>query len=498
MKTSAAITIYLTALTAVFLCTGTAQATKKKSSGRSMQTESVELSSPQETGRYRTQSSIDSLYSSALYGFQSAINVNSMEMQQRQAIARAKNIVEQLKQMANDNRNRNYILWKASELEGQIILEEDDLFMRSSRKDINLINKLVDQVNVEISRRRTDLIRCQAIALQMESQSSAKAREIGEVIERRGKVISHEILGSAEKFLAMSDIDMAYQELKYCERNRRFLSIDQSKYNNLKARVEARDLADQDRYYIDTAVVAAHINLGKLRLKEARMSITESRARMDRIESVLPRDLAVESHRLVDSVVARYDQIEDSLVAVNFEIVQKKGTDAALDHKKRVLEKYGLSREKMDLVDNAVLYATPLAARKKSAADTLCNAVIAMAEQADDGSNALSDMMAQARRRAKAKADSSAQAEVAARAHEDSVAQIYASMSPAKVAENMKKAQVVQGEIYAMLNKKDIPRAVETLNQKKRELSIYLYKESFDALCRSVEQNKAALRTTKK
>ncbi|MDD5674816.1 MAG: hypothetical protein PHC61_11670, partial [Chitinivibrionales bacterium] len=77
---------------------------------------------------YVQQSYVDSLVQDAFYGFNEAAAASSQadaKQKKQEAIAGAKEVAHKLRALAQNDPNQKYILWRLSELEGQIYLEEN-------------------------------------------------------------------------------------------------------------------------------------------------------------------------------------------------------------------------------------------------------------------------------------------------------------------------------------------------------------------------------------
>ncbi|MBN1128327.1 MAG: hypothetical protein JXA71_05040, partial [Chitinispirillaceae bacterium] len=61
----------------------------------------------------------------------------------------------------------------------------------------------------------------------------------------------------------------------------------------------------------------------------------------------------------INRLSARIIAIEDSLVKVNLEILRTKGADAAFEFMQEVVWSYGVSKEKLDLIENTILNEAP-------------------------------------------------------------------------------------------------------------------------------------------
>lgn len=304
---------------------------------------------------YLSQDFVDSSVQRAFYILNEAASVAGVGFRQKEAIQEAKNISNNLKKMAKGDPNERYILWKTGELDAQIYLEERDLVYQKMQKGQITVNKLISRFNNELGKPRPDFATLRRIHVQMGKLDIQKANEIASSFNQRYKAISREVLYSLEKALMTGDYSKARDELGYCLRNKTYLTISDSKYNQLENKLENLTIAQEELPQINFELKESKQALLNNDLGKTRKHISSIEYRFDRIKKNLPKSESIRLKKSLSEISRQFSSKEDSLVNLNIRLLQNKGVNAADEFLRNVLRPSGVSRDKIAYVDKAIL-----------------------------------------------------------------------------------------------------------------------------------------------
>jgi hypothetical protein len=100
---------------------------------------------------------------------------------------------------------------------------------------------------------------------------------------------------------------------------------------------------------IEKDLAEAQTSIAKGKLTDARKALEKARVN---------EGSAAHTAR-IDKLNSRIIALEDSLVAMNLDILRKKGADAAFEYMQEVVWPYGVSREKLDQIETTILNEAP-------------------------------------------------------------------------------------------------------------------------------------------
>lgn len=437
--------------------------------------------------KYLSQSYVDSSIGQAFYLLNEATTMAGVGFHQKEAIDGARRIAFNLKQLAKGDPNERYVLWKTSELEAQIYLEEKDLVLQQVQKGQISVNQLISRYNLEVGKVRPDFSSLKRIHMQISHLDTKKANEMAGSYNNRHRAISREVLFSLEKAIMSGDLKNARQELGYCLRNKIYLDIGDSKYSQLEQKVEGLTRSGEKKPFIEKDIQDARNAIKQFKLNVAREKISSASYLYSGIKNYLSQNESSSISSSIDLTSRYLTSKEDSLVQVNLTILKVKGVQAANDYLKNKLRPSGVSRDKAAYVDNAILSI--------SSPDTskIGREIGYMAEEDDSQSAAaFNDLLATAKRKAQAKMDSIRAIEDA-RWRELQIENARRdSMFLASQAEMQKfqdSATILSLQLYTMLEKNKTTQASTFFNQKRNFLCKYMWKDAFDILETTIKQS---------
>jgi hypothetical protein len=305
---------------------------------------------------YLSQIYVDTMVQNAYYNFLAAGELSGGgEFKQTQAIAHAKNVSSILKELADGDPNRKYILWRVGELDQQIFLEEEELELKRHYRTQKAINELVKEFNPEIGKSRPSFSNLSAIHERMLSLSWQKADEFNWLIDDRNKNISREVLYFCQKALDENNYDKAFQDFKYMRANRKYLKIPENKYRNIEYKMQAKSEADDmvknlDKYSSEIKAIIAGTDL-----QEAKYSIAFLQYRLKQVRKLISQENYTKFTEKIDELSGNVTQKEDSLVNINIQLVNAGKPDAAIDFLDNVLRKHSVANKKLVMVDKAIM-----------------------------------------------------------------------------------------------------------------------------------------------
>lgn len=358
--------------------------------------------------QYLTQTHIDSLIDRAFYKLNTADEMAGAGYTIEEAIEYGKHVARRLKRRAEGDPNEKYILWKVSELEGQLYLEETAAREGRVNQRQRSVNYLVGPFNGEIGKQRPNFARVYRICRQMSAVDQAKGEELKYLADDRRTNIAREVVYSLQTALEAGDLDKARRELVYCKRNLDFLGISLNRYGRLAAKVESRISVDAEIAFIDKSIDKVEDMLAQNHLGEAGELIG---VMSTRLQSIKKRTIQREWDRRYyrnRRLNKQLERKEDSLVAANREILRTRGIYEAKKFMNTVLAGHGVSERKIGQVDFEILQTAMARGRDESAEESDYAAL-----QGESGEVSVMDnLMAVAKQKARGEASGATTPEV--------------------------------------------------------------------------------------
>jgi hypothetical protein len=436
---------------------------------------------------YISQTYIDTLVDRAFYMLNTAGPMTGSGYSLEEAIAFAKETIERLKELAVGNQNERYILWKASELEGQVYLEEMGLLEERATMKQKMINNLARPFNAEIGKHRPDFGPLRSIEQNMKEIDSEKGAELERLLDDRIKNISREVVYFIETAIENENYDRARAELAYCKENQQFLKVSLTAYSRLAAKVRARVTIDQELAFITASSERAQALFAENKLDDARRETRTISVRLDLIKDATIRKEWDKHYFRNRKLVSAIERKEDSLVTVNLSKLKNEGIYAATSYLNSVVRPYGVSPHKAGEVDYAILErAVALAKEERSPVSADIAAAI---DTSSEGNPSLDDLLAAAKRRAKEEAlmTSEEKAELTQIA-EVRRQRLRIAQENMQRRENQRQWQHVEQarksvvQIYALLETKQVKQAYEQFSDARALLQANISKDDFSKL----------------
>lgn len=357
---------------------------------------------------YVGQNVIDSLVDRAFYILNSAADPSSGKSQE-DAVSSAKRVAAKLRNIAENDRNRKYILFRTGELENQIYLEEEGLLMEKEKYRQKSVNNLIPLFNAELGKKRPDFKKLWNIRKQMAGIDANMAMDIENSIRKRSTALAKEVPYFFETSLDNGKTDDARAELAYCQVNSGYLGLSPSRYAALEAKLNAKGTANDEREQVIKGLERFKIALKANNLKNARIANQFLSGKIKTLRSNIQSYEWVRLNKDYELYASKYERKTDSLCNIATGLLHSKGPYAAsafLDTMRTI----GLTIDKVNKIDRMILEtvvaerlrAEALAASKK----TPSNARDTEPEQKNDPM--LADLMATAKKRSQEKKDSQA------------------------------------------------------------------------------------------
>ena len=365
---------------------------------------------------YLSQVYIDTTIGKAMYVLIEAAHRPGFGHLREDAIQEAKRVAEELKLASKKDPNRAYVLTKLADLEQQIYFEEKELEEKKQQERIKLLNHLVGQFNTETAKPRPDFNTLFTILEQMQNVNARKADQIEALIEERARNVAREVVYYIQAALDRSDLDKARRELDYVYKNMQPLGMSLTDYSVFAAKVQARvSLKDEQAFLASDAKEAERL-LNESKLGGAADALSRIEKRLvrikDRISDGECKSYTAKINRFSSILHAR----EDSLVNVNLQLLQTRGIDTALTFMDYIQRYFGVSREKIMVVDHEILLGL-LATRTQK--DTVISREVAELTAESNQSFGTEDILRAAQKKAQVRADSIRAAEEQARLEEE-------------------------------------------------------------------------------
>jgi hypothetical protein len=389
------------------------------------------------------------------------MSMPGVDFKRKSAIEEARRTAKKLRAQAEGDPNAQYILFRVSELEQQVWLEENDIDLQKNREIQKAKNACIDTFNMELGKKRPDFATLVRLSSRVEGLGDAqKADEMRLSRDLRKTNVSRELLYRFQKSFVNGDIDTVRHDLEYCSRNRKYLAFSDSTFESISKRIRLLSEALAKEPGLEIDMKRGWDFLAQNRIGEAWAKISSIRGTLDQIKGSLPLsdwNSLVSKSTSLSLVASRRD---DSLVSVVVALYAEKGEDAALACIANILKKYGVPEEKVAAASNYVLSHGAKAPGRNSAISAEVDA-LSLAKSGTEMS--VDDIRQRAKEKARAKADS-------IRAADE------------------KHAEALVLTIYSMLELGKIDEAFSAFNANLVLLETYVNKEALSSLSSTVSQ----------
>jgi hypothetical protein len=444
---------------------------------------------------YLSKDYVDSVVHQEFVSLNTAMNIPGADFKQKMAVEESRRIVQRLKAQAKGDPNCQYVLFRAGELEQQLVLEENDILLQKSRDLQKQKNAAIDTFNLELGKKRPDFSNLSRLVARMDVLNDQnKSGEMRRSLAQRKTNVSRELMYRFEKILMNGDKDTVRIEFDYCSRNRTYLSIPDVSFEKISQRIKLQAEAIRKKPGIEAALRRGRECLGKNQIRDAWPSFNSARSTLDQIQGNLPLADWNPLSGQARSLLAALNGKEDSLVNVVVSLYQTKGEDPALLFIEKTLKKIGVSETKVAAASMYVLsHGAQLPKR-----DSLINREIdALSSGRVAGEINIDDIRERARQKAKAKADSVRAAEEAKTGilvldGKNDIPQMVAAVTPSTTADELKtdqeKATNHITKIYAMLEQGKADEAFRHFSKIRDKLKQHVSNEVFTMVETTVTQ----------
>lgn len=325
---------------------------------------------------YLSQEIIDSTVQEAYYGFVAATREAGGLYTQKSAIMNAQQTVAKLKKLAEDDPNKRYILWRVSELEQQIYLEQEELRLKHEFERVTEINRLVEIFNTELFLPRPSFGKLHMLHNKVGMLSVEHANQFATNINQKNRVIIAELNNEMRDAFITNDYDEAEKIYKYAVKNKKYLKLNEKQYDQWSTQIQAKRNADYLTKNIDKQVRQVRTIVSKNKIAEARRHVEVIQLEVEGAARHLSSSFVNKTRSDLSSISRSITVREDSLVSYNMSLINMK-SDKATYYMDSVLRPAGVSPEKIAAVDRAILKASG----NKKKVNKKVNAEIAFIEQ---------------------------------------------------------------------------------------------------------------------
>lgn len=300
---------------------------------------------------------IDTSIQSAYYGFVAANNKEAGGTTQLAAIYKAKGIVADLKKQAESDPNKRYIMWRLSELEAQIGLEEEEVRLKQQYANVKKINELVTIFNKEVLQPRPNFANLHTLHERMSIVDVSKTNEFAGIINQKNKSVSFNLKQSITTAFKNNNYKQAENDYNYIVENRKYLNMSNADVELWRKKIQAKIDADYLKENIDKRVAFVNgIVLGN-RLLEARRHIDVLNGDLKGASVLLTQSFVSSTKMKLNNLSSIIDRREDSLIQHGYLLVNAKKYKDASDFLRNVLFPAGADRNRTAGIDRAIIEA---------------------------------------------------------------------------------------------------------------------------------------------
>ena len=310
---------------------------------------------------FMSQSYVDTTVMRALYILNEATAYSGMSgTKQSHAVTQAEAILNNLKERAKTDPNRNYVMMKVQEVEAQIYWEKEEMRRIAADKKILTANQIVLQYNGEVGKMRPDFALLKELFRRMAEVDTRQANNLADSYNKRYRQISRDAMLALEKALVANDYDQAKRELEYCEKNKFYLMISSSQLQTQRERLEGIQSAGRDMPKIKAQLDQGEAAYNAWNLSECRGNATMARDRLSEIRAYLPPKESADLAARADKLLKDLDNREDSLVKTAITILEKQGPETATSYLQDQLQKkLNISYNRASFIDQAIMNSIP-------------------------------------------------------------------------------------------------------------------------------------------
>jgi hypothetical protein len=360
---------------------------------------------------FTTKDFVDSVVQQEFFTLNAVMNNPDAEFQHKMAVEEARRVAQKLKAQAAGDPNHKYILFRVSELEQQLWLEEQDIVFKQTREIQKIKNAVIDTFNMELGKKRPDFSTLVQLTTRIDAlKDTEKAEEMRQSQAQRKTNVSRELLYSFEGLFVSGDVSMARKEFEYLNRNRNNLGLTDATFQTISQKILLLADAIEKKPSLETLVRRGKESVQKNQFTDAWACINSARATLDQIQGHLSLSDRNSLESRTRFLYAEAIRKEDSLVKEMVSIYNAHGSDPALDYIEKTLKKMGVSENRVAAASAYVLSRGAVLPRR----DSLINREVdALSNNQASGGIELDDIMTRAKQKAKAKADSIRTAEEA-------------------------------------------------------------------------------------
>lgn len=306
---------------------------------------------------YLSQESIDREINNAYYAFVAASSDVGQEYTQESAIENAKSVIKRLEKLAENDPNRRYILFKISDLQDQITLEEEEVSLKAQFERVNEINRLVKIFNDELFKKRPSFSKLHILLEKVDGVSRDHRNQFATNINQKNRVVVSELRSEIKNKFSRNNYEEAETLYHYAVRNRKYLNFSENDYELWSGKIQAKRNAEFLQENIDKSVQYLEKITKEDKISEARRNIDVLRHDINGASQHLPTKFVSSTFTRLNRLQNDVDRRENELVERNLALIKGANTDAALQYMNNTLRTSGVNPEKIAQVDRAILQA---------------------------------------------------------------------------------------------------------------------------------------------
>ncbi|MCL1946938.1 MAG: hypothetical protein FWF51_07310 [Chitinivibrionia bacterium] len=318
----------------------------------------VSFANKNDKNEFLSQDFIDTTIQSAYYGFVAASRESSGGgVSQSRAIQNAKSVVSELKKKAENDPNKRYILFRLSELEAQISLEEEEVRLKNMYAKVQKINELVEIFNKEVLQPRPNFANLHTLYNRMSIVDVSKMNEFAGIINQKMKSVTATLKNSFSNNINSGDYKKAEVDYNYAIENLKYLEMGNREIEDWRKRIQAKKDADYLKENIDNRVAFINGIVRENRLSEAKRHIEVLNFDLKGASALLNQSFIASTRMKLDGLSASIDKREDSLIQYGYSLVTAKRYKEASAYLSNVLSPAGVDRVKAAGIDRAIIEA---------------------------------------------------------------------------------------------------------------------------------------------
>lgn len=301
-----------------------------------------------------TQEGVDSLTQSAYYGFVAAAGSAEEVYSQKSAIKSARLVAEKLREKAEYEPHRHYILFELEFLEKQIRAELQEARFRAQYATVTSMGTLISSTKKELNARFPSFSHLYKLYERMLLVDPTKVGNLDKKISEKSQTVTKDIRSTLQDAINKGEIERVAQFYDYAIENRKYLGVGVRELQLWSKVLLEKWYADNLEQEIATQVsaVAAVAKTGKIAIARYHVDVLQMEREIAsaHLSKGLDKELNTALLELATNVILE----EYAMVKYNLKLIEDRRIEKAYRYYQDTLLPGGVNPEKCEEIERAL------------------------------------------------------------------------------------------------------------------------------------------------